>query len=137
LKSSLLPKNPMVSRLKTNKNKGKQVYLSGPMRGYDEYNFPAFVSAAKELRSKGYKVYNPAEQELNAGFDPKTGLYTDGHIATIRELILEDLVWICQFADKVVVLPGWEQSKGAKAEVATAVAIGIEVVELREVGSGD
>jgi hypothetical protein len=105
------------------------------MRGYDEFNFPAFLSAAKELRSKGYKVYNPAEVELKAGFDPKTGLYADGHTVTIRELILEDLVWICQFADKVVVLPGWEQSKGAQAEVKTALAIGVEVIELGQVDS--
>lgn len=127
----------MVSRLKTNKNKGRQVYLSGPMRGYEEFNFPAFVNGAKELRSQGYLVYNPAEVELKAGFDPKTGLYADGHTVTIRELIMDDLVWICQFADKVVVLPGWEQSKGAQAEVATAIAVGVEVVELRQMGSGE
>lgn len=136
MKSSLSQKNPMVSRLKNSKNEGRQVYLSGPMRGYDEFNFPAFLHAAEELRSKGFKVFNPAEHELQAGFNPKTGLYEDGHTATIRELILEDLVWICQFADKVVVLPGWEKSKGAQAEVKTALAIGIEVVEFGKVGSG-
>jgi hypothetical protein len=127
----------MVSRLKTSKNEGKQVYLSGPMRGYDEFNFPAFLAAAKKLRALGYKVFDPAEVELKAGFDPKTGLYKDGHTASIRELLLEDLVWICQFADKVVVLPGWENSKGAQAEVKTALAIGIEVIELGKVGSGE
>jgi hypothetical protein len=126
----------MVSRLKNSKNEGKQVYLSGPMRGYEEFNFPAFISAAKELRAKGYKVYDPAEQELEHGFDPKTGLYADDRQVTIRELILEDLVWICQFADKVVVLPGWENSKGAQAEVACARAVGVEVIEFGQVGNG-
>jgi Domain of unknown function (DUF4406) len=126
----------MVSRLKNSKNEGKQVYLSGPMRGYEEFNFPAFVSAAKELRDKGYKVYDPAEHELEQGFDPKTGLYADNRVVTIRELMLEDLVWICQFADKVVVLPGWENSKGAQAEVACARAVGVEVVEFGQVGNG-
>jgi Domain of unknown function (DUF4406) len=129
-------KSLMVSRLKNSKNEGKQVYLSGPMRGYEEFNFPAFISAAKELRAKGYKVYDPAEQELEHGFDPKTGLYADGRQVTIRELILEDLVWICQFADKVVVLPGWENSKGAQAEVACARAVGVEVIEFGQVGNG-
>jgi Domain of unknown function (DUF4406) len=129
-------KSLMVSRLKNSKNEGKQVYLSGPMRGYEEFNFPAFISAAKELRAKGYRVYDPAEQELEHGFDPKTGLYADDRQVTIRELILEDLVWICQFADKVVVLPGWENSKGAQAEVACARAVGVEVIEFGQVGNG-
>jgi hypothetical protein len=123
----------MVSRLKRNHNEGKQVYLSGPMRGHEEFNFPAFIAATETLRVKGYKVYNPAEQELHAGFDPKTGRYADGHEVTIRELILEDLVWVCTFADLVVVLPGWDKSLGAAAEVACARAIGIEVVSIGDI----
>jgi Domain of unknown function (DUF4406) len=126
----------MVSRLK-GINLGKQVYLSGPMRGYENFNFQAFLDAAKELTEQGYKVYNPAEVELRRGFDPTTGEYADGREITIRELMCDDLTWICQFADKVVVLPGWENSKGAQAEVKTALAIGIEVIELGKVGSGE
>jgi hypothetical protein len=124
----------MTSRLKSDPNKGKQVYLSGPMRGYQNFNFQAFLAGAEKLRRLGYKVYDPAEHELAAGFDPETGKYKDGHTVSIRELIVDDLTWICQFADLVVVLPGWQKSKGALAEVHCAYAIGVPV---REIGDFD
>lgn len=41
-----------------------------------------------------------------------------------------DLGWICAEADAVALLPGWERSKGATAERAAAVALGLEIIEL-------
>lgn len=46
----------------------------------------------------------------------------------LREALGWDLAWIAEHADAVAVLPGWEDSKGAKAEVATAHALGIPVI---------
>lgn len=43
-----------------------------------------------------------------------------------------DLGMICAHAEAVVVLPDWENSSGAKAEVALAGAIGIPVLTLAE-----
>ena len=110
-----------------------QVYLAGPMRGYPEYNFPAFADATEKLRAKGYKVHSPAEEETLAGFDPKTGRYPEGqHQRTIRENLRDDLCWICEYADLVVLLPGWENSAGAQAEVHCAHAIGVRTVTFAE-----
>lgn len=38
-----------------------RVYLSGPMAGLPEHNFPAFHAHAAQLRAAGYDVVNPAE----------------------------------------------------------------------------
>lgn len=107
-----------------------QVYLAGPMRGYPEFNFPAFLEAAEQLRAHGYVVHSPAEEELAIGFNPETGEYPEGRSRTIRENMRDDLCWICEFADLVVLLPDWSQSKGATAEVYTAVAIGVPTLSL-------
>ena len=38
-----------------------KMYLSGPMTGMAENNFPAFHDAAAKLRAGGHEVVNPAE----------------------------------------------------------------------------
>lgn len=86
-----------------------KIYLAGPMRGYRDSNFPAFHEAAASLRSQGHYVFNPAEQ--------------DGD--NIRELMKTDLSWICDHAEAIAILPGWQTSTGVKAELALATAIGI------------
>ena len=39
----------------------KRVYVAGPMRGYVDYNYPAFDSACEVLREAGYDVVSPHE----------------------------------------------------------------------------
>lgn len=85
------------------------------MTGLPEHNRPAFHEAADELRFKGYEVFNPAE-------------LPDG--PTYREYLATDLAWICAEATHIALLPGWRNSKGATAEHATAVALGLEVIDL-------
>ena len=109
------------------------LYLAGPMRGYPEFNFAAFVKAAPLLRAAGHTVFSPAERDLGGGFDP-TG--TTGSTQDLAELKFDlraalgaDLAWICGTAHGVVVLPGWQASRGAQAEVATACALGLPVWE--------
>lgn len=112
------------------------VYLAGPMRGYAEFNFPAFHAAAEELRSFKYNVFSPAERDNNIGFDP-SGMKGD-HAELepagfdLRDALGADLSYICSDADAVVVLPGWEKSSGAQAEVATAKALSLPVMTLAE-----
>lgn len=111
------------------------VYLAGPMRGVEHFNFPAFHAAAKGLREQGWGVFNPAEMDEANGFD---FMGTTGHEDTaslgfnLREALGADLAFITQRADAVAVLPGWENSKGARAEVATARALGLPVFDAIE-----
>lgn len=93
------------------------IYLSGPMTGYPESNYPAFNVTAAVLRSYGHKVYNPAEF-------PHDG---DEASFPIRRAFAAYTSFICLEADTIVVLPGWQNSRGARAEVALARVCGLEV----------
>jgi hypothetical protein len=91
-------------------------YLSGPMQGVAEHNFPAFYHAEAVLRAKGYLVLNPAR---NFG----------GRVDLPREQYIREDVALLVKSDEVWVLPGWQGSEGAKLEVAIAVATGIPVID--------
>lgn len=94
----------------------KNVYISGPMTGYDELNFPAFNEAATVLRDIGYAVCSPAETDQILGVGALT------HAEYLRfdfERVLE--------ADFLVALDGWERSLGAISEILVATRIGTPV----------
>lgn len=117
-----------------------KIYVAGPMRGIPEFNFPAFHAAAATLRAAGHVVFNPAERDIeHHGVDISKGntagceeLAAKEHGFNLREALKDDLEFICLHADAVAVLPGWEKSKGAQAEVATAYALGLQVLKAPE-----
>jgi len=115
---------------------GEKVYVAGPMRGIKDFNFPAFHAATAHLRGLGHTVFNPAERDEQAhGKDvgkSETGDLRDAakHGFSLREALGVDLQWICAHADAIALLPGWENSKGARAEKATAEALGLEIAYL-------
>jgi len=116
----------------------RRVYIAGPMRGYPNFNFAAFFSAEKELKEEGFDlIFNPARKdEEDYGKDFAKG-NLDGNLEqlteetgfNLREALAIDLDWICKYATHIYMLPGWEKSAGATAERATAIALGIEVME--------
>ena len=95
------------------------LYVAGPMTGYPDLNFPAFHSEAARLRKLGYEVVNPAE--INA--DPSMGW---------QECMRNDIAELV-FCDGVVLLPGWEHSRGAQLECEIAKRLGLFVRESRQV----
>lgn len=108
-----------------------RVYTAGQMRNVAEFNFPAFNIVTSGLRRHGYEVFNPAERDMETGFDP-TGMtgyedLNDGtHRFNLREALAADVAWICEKADAICLLPGWENSSGARAEMALAAALGLK-----------
>jgi len=120
---------------RTDTMKKKKVYLAGPMRGIPEFNFPAFMSYASKLRALGYIVMNPAEMDIEEHGD-KVWKGRSGNIdelskdITISSCLSRDLLCICKEADAVALMPDWHKSKGALAEKATAIALGLEVLYL-------
>jgi len=120
-----------------------KIYLAGAMRGLPNFNREAFRYWAAKLRAEGHEVYSPIENgeklygariyENNPEGD-EVRLGVDG-----RLVFEHDLVWICRHADAVALIPGWENSKGAKAERAVAealgAAVGMRVIELGNEGA--
>lgn len=102
----------------------RTIYLSGPMTGYPDFNYPAFDYAAAKLRALGYNVLNPAED-----FAGDTEL-------DYEEYIRKDIKHVLT-ADLLVMLDGWEGSAGSHLEVAVAVGIGMPVALIDDVLSDD
>ena len=108
------------------------IYVAGPMRGVPFYNFPKFDERAEHLRQEGWAVINPADTDREAGgtdtcpheFNPDVN-YTDQEF--MRAAIARDMLSICQQCTAIYMLSGWENSKGARAEHAAALAIGLEI----------
>lgn len=92
----------------------KHIYLSGPMTGFHDFNFPKFNRAAQALRGLGYTVSNPAEINPDAS-------------KTWNECMRADIKALCD-CDTIVLLPGWENSKGARLELDVAHRLGLDVI---------
>jgi hypothetical protein len=102
----------------------EKLYVAGPMRGYPDFNFPAFHAAAAALRAKGHIVFDPAEHDEESGFDPLKQPLVELDLAGAFRW---DIAAVLQ-SDAVVVLPNWEDSEGAMLEVSTARHIGTPVL---------
>lgn len=112
-----------------------KVYLAGPMRGIPEFNFPAFRRNAKLLRAADIQVVSPHELDEEAGYFWE-GFRGDEDLTSynfdIAERLLEDIRVIAQDVDAVVVMQGWDESSGARAEASFAWGIGKPVYQLIE-----
>jgi hypothetical protein len=101
------------------------VYIAGPMTGLPEFNFPAFAAAAKELRAQGCNVVSPHELSIQA--DPSLSHGADAKLP--YEFYLRNSLKALLGCDEVVLLPGWERSKGACLEREIAQALKMTVTE--------
>lgn len=105
-----------------------RVYLAGPMRGYVNFNYPAFDHAAKRLRQQGLDVFSPADEDRRL-FPGKTDAEVAAQV-TGRVVFKADTAWICEHADMIALLPGWEKSEGATMERQLGRALGLTIMEL-------
>lgn len=93
------------------------VYISGPMSGLPEYNYPLFNQVAAILRDLGYEVVNPAEQP---------------QVTTWEDYMRQDIKLLMD-CNSMVLLDGAHASKGAMLEMQIAGAVGIKIVPFRQV----
>lgn len=104
------------------------IYVAGPMRGYDQYNFPAFFRAERDLIMKGWDVLNPAAMDVAEGFDGSTEPTEE----FISVAIHRDVQTILHRADAIALLPGWRNSVGATAEAWLGHWTGIDLYQYPE-----
>ena len=100
-----------------------KVYLAQKFRG-DPHCLERGQKAAHDLRAEGYEVVSPAEHELSLHRDP-----TDPNLpmAAHKDGFLWDMEQVLG-CDAVVVMPGYEGSRGVAAEIALADAVDIPVL---------
>ena len=102
--------------------KGRRVYLSGPMTGIAEFNYPAFMAAEAELCRLGYDVVNPAKVKPDG--EPTWENYMR---ADLRDMLT---------CDAIALMPGWENSKGARMELFVACGVEMKVVFVADLVAG-
>lgn len=91
----------------------KRIYISGPMTGHDDLNYPAFHAEATRLRATCLDVVNPAE------FDFQPGM-------TWADYMRVDLPQLLSCTG-IHLLPGWENSRSARIEYSLANALKFDV----------
>jgi hypothetical protein len=143
----------------TTEKKQTRLYIVGPMRGRQDFNFPQFFVAEGMLQAAEVLTCNPARVFMadgeisymdgeakvlhdeasilakNTGFSPETA----------KDFMLYDLEQLSR-CDGIAMLPGWETSQGSRVEweFAKFSGIGISYIYpellaewLRQSGWGD
>lgn len=91
-----------------------RVYLAGPMTGLPLFNKPAFNKAAQQLRYMGFAVISPAELSTH------TDRPWDWYMKQALRALLQ--------CDTILMLDGWEGSKGAQLEFRVASDLGMTIL---------
>lgn len=108
-----------------------KIYIAGPMRGIEFYNFPAFDRAKESLIEMGHGVVSPADIDRKLGHDPMKSENTDWDSfpdeLSLNETIVRDVEAVLS-CDAIYLLFGAEKSKGAMAEKSIAEWAGKSVL---------
>lgn len=92
-----------------------KIYISGRITGTDDYKL-RFGRAANEIRKKGHEPINPVG--LQTILDPRTTSWAQYMAAALGLLYA---------SEAILLLPDWEDSKGAQKEKAAARRLGMRI----------
>lgn len=129
-----------------------RIYISGPMTGRPGLNRPAFDAGAERLREQGHFVINPhriselfgTAEKLECSFfalyeleKPQNAYTTMSDLdkamnedcAYLARAVLDADLAAVRSCDAIYLLKGWESSRGAKRELAEALAHGLTVIQ--------
>ena len=103
-----------------------RIYLSGKITGLDKEDYTRqFARAESFYKTGGFDVVNPvAIGEEVLKINPK---------AEWQDFMIRDLEAL-RTCTHIVLLEGWEESKGAKMEKAEAEKMGLEIMYLKFYG---
>ena len=101
------------------KNKTR-IFIAGPMRGYENYNFKKFDYIEEFLKTIGFDVVNPAR--ISRKFKEKD---VNSDIAVYNKMVdmQQEAERTC---NAILLLDGWQWSKGVALEVQTAAKLGMQ-----------
>ena len=104
-----------------------RVYIAGPMRFHPDLNEPEFRRAAAHAASIGWEPVVPKDiPPIDHAGDCPTG-YHSGHEGHSGWCYLRADVAVMAACDAVLMLHGWEMSKGATAEYQIAALLRLPI----------
>jgi hypothetical protein len=95
----------------------KKVYISGPITGHEATYQAEFAAARGTLTLLGYDPVMPTELSVVSKYKQRS------------DYMREDLIAMCD-CDFIYLLPGWEESRGARDEVYLAKALDIPELKI-------
>lgn len=98
----------------------KTIYIAGPMAKLPDNNFRAFFDAEARLISGGWNTVNPARF---------TNVFGDKPSGKMLDACCQAELAVIPYCDAIYLLKGWENSKGAKRELAVALHHNLVVIE--------
>jgi hypothetical protein len=106
-----------------------RIYIAGPMTGIPQFNYPEFFRVATVLRDLGHAVINPAETNGATVQEALRDVEANPH--SWEYYMRKDVMSVAS-VDAICLLPGWQNSKGARLEVTVAKALGMPLYVLRD-----
>ncbi len=104
-------------------------YISGPMTGYENFNYPAFQSAKEELANAGVLVASPHD---NPWPDEELVKLNSGNPDFLWKFMMKSALRLLLDCDGIILLPGWPKSRGAVAETNIAASMCMPMYYLAE-----
>ena len=114
-----------------------RIYISGKMTGCPVLNRPAFDAAEKRLTAQGHFVINPhriseqfgTEAELCESFMYYYDGFSSDSVSSLARSVMDADLAAVRSCDAIYLLRGWESSRGARKELAEAIAHGLQVMQ--------
>lgn len=108
--------------------KMETVYIAGPMTGYPRWNKAEFDHAESIIALRGQEPLNPFN--LNPVPERESHEFNNEEYEALWQICMRKAVAAIATVDRIVVLSGWENSRGARVEVQLALDLGIPVETL-------
>jgi len=104
-----------------------RVYIAGPMRGYPQFNFPAFDAARDAWQARGWDVVSPADMDRELDGVQESNPTPD-QVHSFAHYMRRDIKALLT-VDAIAFLPGWEASTGANVEKVVAQALNLDLYD--------
>ena len=100
------------------------VYIAGPMSGRENLNADAFFAAEKMLKEHFSLVLNPVS--IGRGIAPDDVIKGS---PSLTQTVMEIELMLIPHCAAIYLLRGWEDSVGARGELAVAIKSGCKVIQ--------